>query len=41
MLIVEDSLLLALELEAGLEDAGVEVVGCAAGNSARPCRWSR
>lgn len=30
VLIVEDSLLLALELEAGLEDAGVEVVGCAA-----------
>jgi CheY-like chemotaxis protein len=30
VLIVEDSLLLALELEAGLEDAGVTVVGCAA-----------
>lgn len=30
VLIVEDSLLLALELEAGLEDAGVEVIGCAA-----------
>lgn len=30
VLIVEDSLLLALELEAGLEDAGVIVVGCAA-----------
>ncbi|MDI1363452.1 MAG: HWE histidine kinase domain-containing protein [bacterium] len=30
VLIVEDSLLLALELEAGLEDAGVVVVGCAA-----------
>ncbi|WP_297512467.1 HWE histidine kinase domain-containing protein [uncultured Caulobacter sp.] len=30
VLIVEDSLLLALELEAGLEDAGVDVVGCAA-----------
>ena len=30
VLIVEDSLLLALELEAGLEDSGVEVVGCAA-----------
>ncbi len=30
VLIVEDSLLLALELEAGLEDAGVHVVGCAA-----------
>ena len=30
VLIVEDSLLLALELESGLEDAGVEVVGCAA-----------
>jgi two-component sensor histidine kinase/CheY-like chemotaxis protein len=30
VLIVEDSLLLAMELEAGLEDSGVEVVGCAA-----------
>ncbi|NQE62471.1 HWE histidine kinase domain-containing protein [Caulobacter sp. RHG1] len=30
VLIVEDSLLLAMELEAGLEDAGVHVVGCAA-----------
>ncbi|WP_419319196.1 HWE histidine kinase domain-containing protein [Caulobacter sp. ErkDOM-E] len=30
VLIVEDSLLLALELESGLEDAGVVVVGCAA-----------
>ena len=30
VLIVEDSLLLALELEAGLEDAGVDVIGCAA-----------
>ncbi|MDB5456838.1 MAG: signal transduction histidine kinase [Caulobacter sp.] len=30
VLIVEDSLLLALELEAGLEDSGVTVVGCAA-----------
>ncbi|WP_184715437.1 HWE histidine kinase domain-containing protein [Caulobacter sp.] len=30
VLIVEDSLLLAMELEAGLEDAGVEVIGCAA-----------
>ena len=30
VLIVEDSLLLALELEAGLEDAGVVVIGCAA-----------
>ena len=29
VLIVEDSLLLAMELEAGLEDSGVEVVGCA------------
>ena len=30
VLIVEDSLLLSMELEAGLEDSGVEVVGCAA-----------
>ena len=30
VLIVEDSLLLAMELEAGLEENGVEVVGCAA-----------
>ncbi|MBI1683324.1 HWE histidine kinase domain-containing protein [Caulobacter hibisci] len=30
VLIVEDSLLLAMELEAGLEDSGVQVVGCAA-----------
>lgn len=30
VLIVEDSLLLAMELEAGLQDSGVEVVGCAA-----------
>jgi two-component sensor histidine kinase len=34
VLIVEDSLLLAMELEAGLEDSGVEVVGCAAELSA-------
>ena len=30
MLIVEDALLLALELEAGLQEAGAQVVGCAA-----------
>jgi len=30
LLIVEDAVLLALELEAGLQDAGAEVVGCAA-----------
>ncbi len=30
VLIVEDALLLALELEAGLQDAGAEVVACAA-----------
>lgn len=30
LLIVEDAVLLALELEAGLQEAGAEVVGCAA-----------
>ena len=30
VLIVEDALLLALELEAGLQEAGAQVVGCAA-----------
>ncbi len=30
VIIVEDAILLAMELEAGLQEAGVEVVGCAA-----------